>query len=118
VVVPSGLVKDYISLRLCAAEGDHNRKNTCKLQLQANNSLEEYSQATYEYLAHILFKKTIFSIQSVSRHTGQTSGVMFCTTKVENVFDGYTRVAPKVMPPIYFHGNYDTKITLFDRANS
>jgi hypothetical protein len=32
----------------------------------------------------------------------------------------HMRVALKVVPPIYFHGHYDTKstITLFGRANS
>ena len=23
------------------------------------------------------------------------------------IYGGYTRAAPKVMPPIYFHGNYN-----------
>ena len=31
----------------------------------------------------------------------------------------YTQVAPKVMPPTYFYGNYNRYIkTLFDKANS
>ena len=53
----------------------------------------------------ILYKKIYFFTQIHSKHTTRSTGRI---KKLLNVKpDGHNRVPPKVMPLIYFHGNYN-----------